>query len=336
MLEHLDSFGFNLEYTKKCIEQNKHNHFTTSYYLTLKKYTENGGHLDLEISESKFEKAGNKTAYAGAFKSAITPNSVQNKQPNKPKIDPFAHLTPVARRFIENSEFVTTKPYNTSTANRRMNSTGVGRKRNKNNVESPKNHFDGSDASYSPRRADLKPSGNQNSRFTSTVMGPFRGKGGYSAPQQKRDVNAYVEVSKGPFFSHTRTNTATLKIDQRSASNVVKNKAQLPNVSKQRVQNKSHNDRHNIPPAYPNSVIAGNITRSSNSSKRKDAAKNNSFQAVNNNFIQTSYGNMGGFGQAQLLNNSVGSTNTTRTKPAKYKIYNSGIPLDHYLLSNIC
>ena len=194
-------------------------------------------------------------------------------------------------------------------------------------VEQAKHQFEGSDASYSPRRADLKPSGNHNARFTSTVMGPFRGKGGYSAPQQKRDLNGYMEVSKGPFFSQNRTNTATLMIDKRSASNVVKNKAQLPNVSKQRIQTKSHNDRHHPPPAYPNSVIAGNITRSSNSSKRRDIAKNtnNSFQVVNNNFIQTSYGNMGGFGANQLLNNSVGSTNTTRAKPAKYKIYNSGM-----------
>jgi hypothetical protein len=324
VLEHLDSFGFNLEYTKKCIEQNKHNHFTTSYYLMLKKYTENGGHLDLEISESNFEKVGNKTAYAGAFKSAITPNSVQNKGPHKPKIDPFAHLTPVARRFIENSEFGSNKVYATNNTNKRMNSTGVGQKRHKSGAESPKPNFEGSDKSYSPRRAELKPSGNPNSRFTSTVMGPFRGKGGYSAPQQKRDINGYVEVSKGPFFSsNNRTNTATTNIDKRSTSSSIKNKAQLPNVSKQRVQIKSQNERHYQPPVYPNSVVAGNISRSNNSSKRRDIpSTNNSFQVANNNFIQTSYGNMGGFGGTQLLNNSMGSTNTTRTNPKKYKINN--------------
>lgn len=182
ILEHLTSFGFNVDYTKKCLEQNKHNHFTTSYYLILKKFVENNGHLELEIDEEQIEKVGNKTAYAGGFKAAIRGTSEQPKIAVKNKIDPFSHLTPVARRFIENSELVTTKVYSSNT-NRRMNSTGVGQKRSKNSAESPGQNIDGSNASYSPRRADLKPS-NPNTKFTTTVMGPFRGKGGYSAPEK--------------------------------------------------------------------------------------------------------------------------------------------------------
>lgn len=166
----------------------------------------------------------------------------------------------------------------------------------------------------------MKPSGNPNSRFTSTVMGPFRGKGGYSAPQQKRELGGYVEIAKGPFFSSNRSGTATGNIDKRSTSNTVKNKAQLPNVSKQRVQIKSHNERHYQPPVYPNSVIAGNITRPNNISKRRDIQNNtnNSFQ-ITNNFIQTSYGKMGGANQVQLFNNSGMSNSTTRTNK-KYKV----------------
>ena len=39
----LDQYGFNLEYARKCIEANKHNHVTATYYLLLKKKLKNGG-----------------------------------------------------------------------------------------------------------------------------------------------------------------------------------------------------------------------------------------------------------------------------------------------------
>jgi len=37
ILESLDDFGFNRDYAKKCLEANKHNHITTTYYLSLVK-----------------------------------------------------------------------------------------------------------------------------------------------------------------------------------------------------------------------------------------------------------------------------------------------------------
>lgn len=205
-----------------------------------------------------------------------------------------------------------------------MNSTVVGQKRSKGGTESPNENFDGSDKSYSPGRADLQPSNNPNTRFTTTVMGPFRTKGGYSAPQQKRDINGYVDIPKGPFFSNPRSGTAISEIEKRSTSNTIKNKANLPNVSMQRVQIKSSNERnYQGSPAYPNSVAGININRSHNSSiKRRDIQfANPSFQIANNNFIQTSYGSMGGMNQAQLLNNVMVSNNTSRANK-KYKINN--------------
>lgn len=42
ILKSLDEFGFNLEYAKKCLEANKHNHITTTYYLSLKNRICNG------------------------------------------------------------------------------------------------------------------------------------------------------------------------------------------------------------------------------------------------------------------------------------------------------
>lgn len=128
-----------------------------------------------------------------------------------------------------------------------------------------------------------------------------------------------------------------MALRNRSTSNTVKVKAQLPNVSKQRVHIKSNNDRQYQPgvTAYPNSVIAGNFIRgNNNSTKRRDIPKypNTSFQ-ITNNFIQTSYGGMGNMNQTQIMNKTgynglvyddkelVNQTNTSRANK-KYKITN--------------
>ena len=39
----LEKYKIDLDYTKKCLEANKHNNYTTSYYLLLKRYIQNGG-----------------------------------------------------------------------------------------------------------------------------------------------------------------------------------------------------------------------------------------------------------------------------------------------------
>jgi hypothetical protein len=91
---------------------NKHNHFTTSYYLLLKKFIDNGGDSKADLSiVTNNEKIGRKTAYAGNFKAAIRGSSVQTKKQSNNKVDPFAHLTPVARRFIENSNIINNRVY---------------------------------------------------------------------------------------------------------------------------------------------------------------------------------------------------------------------------------
>lgn len=43
ILKQLQRYGYNLDYSKKCLEANKHNDVTTAYYLLLKKYIQNGG-----------------------------------------------------------------------------------------------------------------------------------------------------------------------------------------------------------------------------------------------------------------------------------------------------
>ncbi|OMJ90746.1 hypothetical protein SteCoe_6823 [Stentor coeruleus] len=43
ILRQLEKYGYNLDYTKKCLEANKHNDVTTAYYLLLKKHIQDGG-----------------------------------------------------------------------------------------------------------------------------------------------------------------------------------------------------------------------------------------------------------------------------------------------------
>ena len=50
ILELLVEYNFKKDYAVKCINANKHNHVTTSYYLLLKRYEQLG-----EVSEKDFE-----------------------------------------------------------------------------------------------------------------------------------------------------------------------------------------------------------------------------------------------------------------------------------------
>lgn len=43
IVEQLEEYKFELEHTKRCIEQNRHNHLTTTYYLLLKRFLRQGG-----------------------------------------------------------------------------------------------------------------------------------------------------------------------------------------------------------------------------------------------------------------------------------------------------
>lgn len=42
ILNKLNEFDFDIDYAERCIEANKHNHITTTYYLLLKKHLKEG------------------------------------------------------------------------------------------------------------------------------------------------------------------------------------------------------------------------------------------------------------------------------------------------------
>lgn len=55
ILAKLAQFNFDLEYCARCIEANKHNHITTTYYLLLKKHLRSGHTSNADIGSPLFD-----------------------------------------------------------------------------------------------------------------------------------------------------------------------------------------------------------------------------------------------------------------------------------------
>ena len=55
VLKQLENYGFNADYTQKCIEANKHNSATTTYYLLLQKYLREGGTSAADLGSDLFD-----------------------------------------------------------------------------------------------------------------------------------------------------------------------------------------------------------------------------------------------------------------------------------------
>ena len=55
VLDAIVSLGFDRDFSRKCIEANRHNEVTTSYYLLLKKFVRNGGISKTYLSSKHFD-----------------------------------------------------------------------------------------------------------------------------------------------------------------------------------------------------------------------------------------------------------------------------------------
>jgi 5'-AMP-activated protein kinase catalytic alpha subunit len=55
VLAQLEKYGFNPDYTQKCVEANKHNAATTTYYLLLQKFVREGGKSAADMASDMFE-----------------------------------------------------------------------------------------------------------------------------------------------------------------------------------------------------------------------------------------------------------------------------------------
>lgn len=55
ILHGLSNYNINVEYARKCLEANKHNHITATYYLLLKKHLKSGGDSIADPRSPKYD-----------------------------------------------------------------------------------------------------------------------------------------------------------------------------------------------------------------------------------------------------------------------------------------
>lgn len=55
ILESLSQYKIDVEYARKCLEANKHNHITATYYLLLKKHLRSGGDSIADPRSPKYD-----------------------------------------------------------------------------------------------------------------------------------------------------------------------------------------------------------------------------------------------------------------------------------------
>lgn len=57
ILSQMKTLNLDPEYVQKCLQANRHNNATTSYYLSLKKYVCEGGQSNYDLSSKSFDKS---------------------------------------------------------------------------------------------------------------------------------------------------------------------------------------------------------------------------------------------------------------------------------------
>lgn len=57
ILLQMKTLSLDPDYVSKCLEANRHNNATTSYYLALKKHISEGGHTSCDLSSKTFDKS---------------------------------------------------------------------------------------------------------------------------------------------------------------------------------------------------------------------------------------------------------------------------------------
>jgi len=118
ILKQIESYGINPEYAYKCLDANKHNHVTTTYYLLLKKFSQSGGKSPADINSSAFDKTllipKAKQPKTNNFLNPSTSNEVTTKEKEKSVEREKSRERSIeknARTFILN--YITTNPRKT-------------------------------------------------------------------------------------------------------------------------------------------------------------------------------------------------------------------------------
>jgi len=55
ILKELAQYDISIDYARKCLEANKHNHISATYHLLLKKHIRNGGESIADVASPKYD-----------------------------------------------------------------------------------------------------------------------------------------------------------------------------------------------------------------------------------------------------------------------------------------
>ena len=56
ILSSLKNYDIDVDYASKCLEANRHNNITTTYYLAMKKFVREGGKSSYDLASKDFDK----------------------------------------------------------------------------------------------------------------------------------------------------------------------------------------------------------------------------------------------------------------------------------------
>jgi len=131
VLKELEKYGFSPDYTQKCVEANKHNPATTTYYLLLQKFIREGGKSPADLTSPLFEPI---TIGRRLHTLRETPHleklGSQNINLNSTSTSPFGQLTqstphpPSERKSLENVLNSKNRKYIDPSESKKLEGTG--------------------------------------------------------------------------------------------------------------------------------------------------------------------------------------------------------------------
>eukprot|EP00357_Protocruzia_adherens_P011675 CAMPEP_0115000828 /NCGR_PEP_ID=MMETSP0216-20121206/16998_1 /TAXON_ID=223996 /ORGANISM="Protocruzia adherens, Strain Boccale" /LENGTH=458 /DNA_ID=CAMNT_0002366017 /DNA_START=422 /DNA_END=1798 /DNA_ORIENTATION=+ len=101
IINQVGQYGFDVEYTRKCLEANKHNPQTTTYHLLLKKYIQGGGKSEVDPFSDTFNPALTMPRPKHKKTPSLSINLNMSGQPHPPLRKLILENHPRTRRYAE-------------------------------------------------------------------------------------------------------------------------------------------------------------------------------------------------------------------------------------------
>lgn len=128
LLVDMKGYNIDIDYAKKCLEANKHNHFTSTYYLLLKKHLKGGGESIADVGSPKYDPSiflkrtpnvKDLTANKTEAKSKQTPNKENKRMASQ---QPADRIRRIADGLVDMDRY---PDYRKRNQHRRTESTGA-------------------------------------------------------------------------------------------------------------------------------------------------------------------------------------------------------------------